>query len=527
MPFSSIRPSISGPTTQEALSLTVATTGSDTSPGTITTQAMATAHGAFATLNGALAALPKELSHAVTISVGAGTYATSTVSGFHGSGSLTFTGVMASPGLTGSMTGTATAATTTTITPTTPGWVASELLGSFVEITDVGVGTLDYRPITINTTGVVTFLAISTCNNNDTFRILVPTTILTSLTVTQNSCPVTFNYCRIGGKTDTSNTSATYNVCKFQAATTTSSNNLLTTFTNCIWAASSVPSFTDTAKLVFTNCCLHVSNMTVTGARRITGDMVALACTTSSALTLNQVDMVALGFDAKNCTFSPLTLTDVTKYVVSGIGLTGTSNTGAVGVAASGDTCLEFSSTPTLVGTANASANGTTHTWANASTSATTMYGSVKYISTPGVTWGTGGGNVTILGTITVNTSLNVSTNATVSGTFSTAYAAVSAAGSAIGDAAAASSGPTVLVTTVGAGQGILLPVPTTTPAKTQDYINLGANTLNIYPSSGSTQIHLVGTGLQALGAPVTLAVNKLMRIYPASATLYYAVLLN
>jgi hypothetical protein len=462
--------------------------------------------------------LPKTINHDVTISItGTGTQASATVAGFGGAGSLTITGALIAADTDGEQSGTCSAATTTTCTPTAPGWAASGLLGYLVEFTDVGPGTLTYRVPTINTTGVMTVLAVSTLNNNDTYRMVMPGTVFTSLTVKQTSLPVTFNYIEASDLALNDNRNLTFNASRMVGISGTSANNMLETYTNSSFVSSSTMAWTNATTLTLTNVVLYASNVTATGVRRITGDVVALSTTTSSALTLSQVDRAALGFDAKNCTFTPLTLTDVTRYQVSGIGLTGTSNTGGFGFIASGTTDIYYTATPTLVGTSNAQVNGTT----------------VIYTSQVGVRQFWGGSSITSAATDLILVAATVAGNTVGStgtssgylynqGAVREAFASVAGAGTTISDATAASARSYVFITSGAASSGFKLQTPTVTPGVTQEIINQTANNILIYPSAVGVQIDALGAG-----NPYTLGPGKAIKTYSASATQYYTVALN
>lgn len=489
------------------------------------------------TLDQALAQLPKfGLNHAVTINMGAGTDASATVSGFSGSGSITITGTLAVTTFDGDDTGTCDTATTTTCTPTAPGWTASEALGSLIEFTNVdGSNELTYRSPTIQTTGVITVLAVSSLNNGDTYRIVAPSSIVTALTVKQNSIPITFNYMKVAGLTQQDNRNVTFNACQFSAAATTSTNNWLETYSNTVFTASSAPTWNDTAKIVFTNTVLKTSNATITGARRVTGDVVALATTTSSALTLNQVDNVAIGFDAKNCTYTPLTTNDVAMYVLSGIGLTGTNNTGATGAAFNGITNVKLAgTTPTLVGTAQVSVNAASTTWATVVAYTGFRFGSAWFHgAAASTTFGIGGpatigGTLVASGATTLSSTLQVNGAAAFSGQLgangylTTPIGTTSGAGTVIGDATAASTKSYVVITSGAASSGILTQAPNATTSLAQVISNQTGNTILVYPATGSVQINALG-----VGNPYSLTNGSAIMVWGTSTTQEWAVPLN
>ena len=362
MPFSTIRPS--GTATGAAITLSV---GSGST---------------YTTLDAALASLPKIINHAVVINMGAGTYSSATISGFSGAGSITVNGTLATQSLGGDMTGTAGGSSTTAILHNAgTAWTSSALLGYFAEITDTAVQY--YRPIVSNTTTLATVQTLSQLSSGDTFRIVAPSTIITALTVSYNQLPVTLNYVTVTTSTITAN--------KYFKGTV----GIYTTLTSTRNAYIDLTTATLNGAIAFTDDAVvniewtyggGSASVACTGVGRLKGEYYSRFKTGSSAVTLTRVGMVTWGYLARDCTFTPMTLVD-TVYIVGGEGLKGTSNTGAVGVASSGHTTLRYSTRPTLVGTADASTNGTTHTWATIEATSTLQYGSVKYITALGVTY--------------------------------------------------------------------------------------------------------------------------------------------
>lgn len=174
--------------TTAAVDLYVETTGNDNNPGT--------ADKPFATIQGALDSLPKVVRHPVTINVGAGNFAGAYVSGFSVENAESPTAGM---GLhikgtlgtvtptTGSATGTLTSATAAatwvnpTATVTGAGWTVNDFKGKFLEIVS-GTGAGQISVIASNTTDILTLCGFwsTTPNSTSVFRIVEPTTIITS-----------------------------------------------------------------------------------------------------------------------------------------------------------------------------------------------------------------------------------------------------------------------------------------------------------------------------------------------------------
>lgn len=508
--------------TQEALTITVTDGTSFTAtPNLWLKQSQVQTVG---TIDQALAQLPKTVNHAVTINVGAGTYASATVSGFSGAGSITINGAFAvATGFTGTMSGTTTAASTQgsatsygSIRQSPATWTANELRGkAFIEV-DLS-GTLYYRVIQATDTDDAYGYMFPSEPDSVAYRILEnDSVVVTSLTVSQNTIPIAVNIMKVSDLTSSRNSSLSFTNVSFVSASNTSTYNRYESYTECIWDTSSA-SFSYGDHLYLGTGIALASNLTASYMRLITGEAHhAQSATTTPALTMTNVLQADMGFYATDCTFTPLSLNDVLQYDASGFGLIGASNTGTVGVAATGRVLMTYGTAPTLVGTSNFSANGITVSWP-----ATTNGG--WHSSTVSVYPSTVSGATTL----TSNAAITATTALTASSTFLTTYGAVSGAGTAIGDATAASSASSVFITGGAANSGLLLPVPTVTPAKVQDYVNASGQTIKIYPSSGSTNIYLLGTGLLGVGTAYSLTDGKSLRVWPSSATTYYAVLVN
>lgn len=365
----------------EALAITIDPAASFT-PGTTKWLNQADVTGSIDSFADLVAVLPKNINAAVTVTVLGGTFASASLSGYGGSGSITINGTLAVQSLGGSMTGTAGGSSTTAILHNAgTAWTSSALLGYFAEITDTAVQY--YRPIVSNTTTLATVQTLSQLSSGDTFRIVAPSTIITALTVSYNQIPVTLNYVTATTSTLTANKYFKGTVGIYTTLTSTRNSYIdLTTAT-----LNGAVAFTDDDVVnVEWTYGGGSASVAATGVARLKGEYYSRFKTGSSAVTLTRVGMVTWGYLARDCTFTPLTLVD-TVYVVGGEGLKGTSNTGAVGVALSGHTMLRYSTRPTLVGTADASTNSTTHTWATIEATSTLQYGSVKYITSLGVTY--------------------------------------------------------------------------------------------------------------------------------------------
>lgn len=156
--------------TTAALNLFVRTTGNDSN----TCLASGTA---CLTVAGAISKIPTIIEHAVSVDIGAGTFAGFNLTGrYVGAGSISVLGTMAtSTPATGTATGTATAGTATTLTDAGQSWTASDLVGRYVTTT---AGTF---LIQSNTTTSLTIIgANSTSLNGLAYTIQQPSSIISS-----------------------------------------------------------------------------------------------------------------------------------------------------------------------------------------------------------------------------------------------------------------------------------------------------------------------------------------------------------
>lgn len=173
---------VTSPVTTAAITLYVATTGSDSNDGlTVGTPLL--------TVQAARAKIPNTIQHAVVVNIAPGTYTGSVYfEGFNISfrGSLNIIGAVGAPTLT---TGTTTG-TVGVVTAGSPGaapqsfqdltqtWTVNELQGKFVSIN----GSTTYRQIAANTSNSITLVNTGTVTAGQPYSILEPTTILTSTT---------------------------------------------------------------------------------------------------------------------------------------------------------------------------------------------------------------------------------------------------------------------------------------------------------------------------------------------------------
>lgn len=497
--------------TQENMTITVTSGTNFTATGSLwVTQEDCQTVGTVAQ---AIAQLPKLINHTVTINVGAGTYASTTISGFTGAGSIIIQGTWANESKTGAMSGTLTGGTTTTSAENSgTTWTASQLLDSFLMLSDGG--STYRRPIKANGATTITVNTLSAMSSGDTYAIQYPSSLLTALTITDNETTI-----GITGFECTTSVSALRNDyvgftwCSFKGTYVTQ-YNFREAIDSCLFWNGSQPSISDCHTLIFTYPLLHVANMTLARINTIQGDVEALACTTTSALTLTNVDTALLGFNSVSSTFSPLTLTDVKNYTVSGIGCTGTTNTGSAGVVFGANTNFFYSTTPTLVATSNFSLpGGTTANW-TASIANNSQYREGSVTLNRGTAPTSHNQSTGTISTLTADSQLLAS--AIIRLPFTT----LAGAGSTQGDATAASSVFAIYLTGNNL-TGVLLPTGQTSPSKIQLYINTSANTINVYPPSGAT----ITQGATSLGlnAPIVLTTGKSVIVVPTSTTVFYA----
>lgn len=159
-----------GFTTRDAVTLAVnGGTGSDTPTDTRPALIVEGDHSAepFETIQAAIDALPKNIVHAVQVSVAEGNYTGFQVKGYHcadGSGiastNLTIQGTTALATLTtGTASGTATGGGGRTLVDTGQSWTVNELRGMFVNVTG-GTGSGQYLVVESNTADTITFVQI-------------------------------------------------------------------------------------------------------------------------------------------------------------------------------------------------------------------------------------------------------------------------------------------------------------------------------------------------------------------------------
>jgi len=195
--FPSVFTDALGTSLDTVLSLTVSSTGSDA------VGAANFPNAPFATVQGALNALPKHISSAVTITVGAGNFAGFNVDGFtfdyNALGSyLLIQGTMAAvTPATGSATGTASAGATqsgttfATLTDAAALWTVNNFVGKYVQLTGGLGATLagavnynTYYPIVSNTGTVITIAgnwgSAGAPNGTTTYAIVDQATFITS-----------------------------------------------------------------------------------------------------------------------------------------------------------------------------------------------------------------------------------------------------------------------------------------------------------------------------------------------------------
>lgn len=166
----------------------------DAASGSDSTACTATGVGACATIQGALAKMPRRLCNRGTISVAAGSYTGFVVSGFtqdqcdqNTQGGLLIQGTLANiTPTTGSATGTATSGTAGsgstfgTLTDSTQSWTVNDLVGNFVVIT-AGTGSGQTFVISSNTATVITVVGTWTApGGTSTYSIQQPSTIVST-----------------------------------------------------------------------------------------------------------------------------------------------------------------------------------------------------------------------------------------------------------------------------------------------------------------------------------------------------------
>lgn len=193
-----------GTTTASTVTASVSSSGNDATYDQLVSGSYTSP---FLTMAGILAAVPRHLSHDVSISVGAGTFAPALIGGFVGGGyasgnyiGLTINGHYTNiTPTTGVASGTAGSGTTTTslVKPTAAAnWTASDLIGSFLKITGGGgAGTSIHpviRPILANTTTSLTIDAVTGMDDTTTFAIVSPDTELDAeQVISSNRAPIT------------------------------------------------------------------------------------------------------------------------------------------------------------------------------------------------------------------------------------------------------------------------------------------------------------------------------------------------
>lgn len=171
--------------TQAALTYYVATTGSDNNPGTEAAP--------FLTVQKAIDVLPKQIRHAVTINVGAGSFTGANITGFtvEQGGWIKVTGTLIASTITGLQTGNPSTTATTgsnatgswgNLSVAGAGWTTDALRSKFVYIS-AGTGSGQIRAIVSNTNadpGVLTIPGAwaTAPTTGSTFNIVEPGTII-------------------------------------------------------------------------------------------------------------------------------------------------------------------------------------------------------------------------------------------------------------------------------------------------------------------------------------------------------------
>lgn len=464
----------------------------------------------------------KYLDAPTTVFAGNQTIAGLSVRGFFGPGELLLLGSFSAATLTtGSQAGTAGTGTTTTslVKPTgAANWTASELLGKFIRvIAGGGVSSTSIptvREIRANTTTAISVDTVAGMDSTTVFEIVDPSAIVTSdptylvagLEVVGNSANITFvgfdfstsglNYSvysrRNRGKID-------FVGCRFTKSgvvnTIDSDDDWSFALSNCALSGGAQAAISNCHKAVAKAYLNAASGVTIDRCHTVETSVVALDAT-GNALTVKRANNLTLGLKADSCDATPLVIETVERTDVTT--LTGASNTGYGCDISKGGVHNVNGATITgtlgdfiLDGIAHASV-----TWsASSSLGAVSRWGTTLLIS--------GSSNTRQeLDTVRFEGNVDITAAGLVSGSGGqlqqggrsifygylhlpqndslTAYA-----GGGQANATALGLGANVVTTVGTAGDSVKLPAGAVIGGAIIHVKNLGANSLNVFPSTG------------------------------------------
>jgi hypothetical protein len=492
-------------------------------------------------LAAALAALPQRLDADAYLRLPSGSFTAATIAGFTGLGTIYLVGARSAATLTsGSQSGTADSGTTSTslVKPTAASdWTASNLVGKFLYLTGGGGAGSDttnapvLSPIRANTTTTLTVEAIDGMDSTTTFEIVDLASYPDALmTVRDCLAPVVFRGVKFSTAAltillNTLRANVTLEGCHLAASGSDVTARLArgdVTLDRCYLSGSSTVSVEKAGDVVLSDCYGSGHNgISVSDFSTLDVTKYRSVSSVGRALTLLRGDYAAVEAQADSSGSTPFYFESIAVGISQGsLHLAGSNDTaGVYGLQLEG-TGYWYVTGSTVTGHRSSSPvkdvlrGGVAELWSNLTSTtygaAAGFTGLVQAHSTPGQLIARGNRNYT--GSITCGGYFL--TQGTLYASFGTTGARKTATGTTIDDALTMESSALragIIVGTTAAGTGVMLSSITTIPGAELTVINLGANTLNVYPAKRTinavTYIGTIDGGAQ--GAPTTVAAGK------------------
>lgn len=482
--------------------------------------------GTFATLAAAVAVIPKQVEHTITINIASGTYSTVSLSNFKGSGRINFIGgYTAVTPATGPGSGTAAAGTTTTAIKN-PGanWTANDLQEKFMVLSSGG-GSPSVKPILSNTTTDAITHAVTGQAQGSVFTIGTANVTGVTAIVTDCRCLIYF-YGMQFTRASSSDSRVYYDGCYF--STVNSDGTLRSDYDrtlqvyNCLFddVASIYALGTNIIEVLY--CAFSDGALTVIDADRVTTEIDARLCT-QEPVYLKDVRSADVGLAANNnalgATGGLLHLNNVARCTAYGTGITGTtSNTSAYGVKIENGGLFIATGVTIAGATGDILHEGNAFSWANLASYGILSWGR-STIALASYTWDYINNNVQVNGVLAALSDVQISGSISpLYGYFKASYSYITAyAGGGQANATEVSPFTTYIEVCATAGDSVKLRSNPTIPGMHLWVRNAGANSCNVYPASGHT--------IDALGAnnPYALAAGGIALFVSRSSSTWDA----